>query len=368
MSQPPILTAINGLGESSKKSFLTLSLITQSCHGVANTVFVPPPTKPVWFDDLNAKLDKAKAVSHTWIDDIAPSITGGVPKMVLDYNPTYMAATEEIEGIAKEHPDARGKDDPYVVQIRELVEVLREPVVKTVGEAQKTEERLKNWGIEMQGAHDALSSGSGKIQEAETSLAGDVEAMETAIKNLETKIHDENIAIAVSAGAVGVGCFLLVVGIALAPISGGASLLVGGTGGLLIIGGAVTWGIMEAKVREDFKQIAEKQNQLAADKRQIVALKGLSTGASQAIKYSETALSALSEFRTSWTVFQGELQGVSEKLESAEEGLSTIVQKTFTKAAAKEWTEAASTARELVNTEPKVETKEMSMQPSAQAA
>ena len=80
MSQPPMLTAINGLGESSKKSFLTLSLITQSCHGVANTVFVPPPTKPVWFDDLNAKLDKAKAVSHTWIDDIAPSITGGVPK------------------------------------------------------------------------------------------------------------------------------------------------------------------------------------------------------------------------------------------------------------------------------------------------
>src|SRR5262249_11957169 len=151
---PPLLTAINGLGESSKKSFLTLSLITQSCHGVANTVFVPPPEKPVWFDELNKKLDGAKAVSHTWIDDIAPSITGGVPKMVLDYNPTYVAATEEIEGIAREHPNAKGKDDPYVTQIRELVEVLNEPVIKTVGEAQKTEERLKKWGIEMQGAHD----------------------------------------------------------------------------------------------------------------------------------------------------------------------------------------------------------------------
>lgn len=367
MSQP-MLTAINGLAAQSQKSFLTLNMITQACHGVANTVFVVPPNKPTWYDDLNGKLDKAKTVAHTWIDDIAPGITGGVPKQILDYNPTYQAATEAIEGIVRAHPDARGEDDPYVQQVRELIEVLREPVVETVADAKKMEERLKSWGIEMQNAHDALSSGAGKIQEAETSMAAEIESMNNAIENLKKKIHDENIATAIGAGAVGVGCFLLVVGIALAPISGGASILVAGTGGLLIIGGAVTWGIMEAKVKEQFKEIADKQNQIAADQRQIVALKGLSTGAGQAISYSQTALNSLSEFRTSWVSFEGELKGVTDKLERAEHGLSTIMQGTLTKAAAQEWAEVASLAHELVNVEPKVAAKEMSMQPSLKAA
>ncbi|MGN6275099.1 MAG: alpha-pore-forming cytotoxin MakA [Solirubrobacterales bacterium] len=367
MSQP-ILTAIEGIGPQTKKSFLTLNMITQACHGVANTVFVPPPTKPVWFDDLNKKLDVTKGVAHTWIDTLAPSITGGVPKAVLDYNPTYEVATEEIEGIVRAHPDAEGKDDPYVKQVRALIEVLREPVVTTVEEAKQIEKELEAWGKEMQSAHDGLSSGTGKIQEAETSLATEIKSMEVAIENLEKKIHDENIAIAVSAGGVGLGCFLLVVGIALAPISGGASLLVGGTGGLLIIGGAVTWGIMEAKIREQFKQIGEEQNKIAADKRQLVALKGLSTGASQAINYSETALNSLSEFRTTWHVFEGELQGVANKLQKGEKSLSTLLQGTFTKQAAKEWADAAALAHELITTEPKVASKEVSMLPSAQAA
>ena len=61
------------------------------------------------------------------------------------------------------------------------------------------------------------------------------------------------------------------------------------------------------------------------------------------------ASSSLSKLRTQWGVFQGELQGVMDKLEKAEEGLSTIVQGVFTSAAQKEWDEAVTTAEALID-------------------
>ena len=70
---------------------------------------------------------------------------------------------------------------------------------------------------------------------------------------------------------------LLVVGIALAPETGGASLLVAGTGGLLIVGGAVTWGVMQSKINAQFDEIAKDQKELDDDKRQLVALQGLAS-------------------------------------------------------------------------------------------
>ena len=53
--------------------------------------------------------------------------------------------------------------------------------------------------------------------------------------------------------------FALVAGIALAPVTGGASLIVSGIGGAAIIGGAVTWGVMQVKINSQFDEIAEDQ-------------------------------------------------------------------------------------------------------------
>ena len=81
-------TPVGELQEHTQTSFMTLNLITQSCEGVRNTVFVPPPEKPSWFDELNAKLDKAKGNATTWINELAPSVTAGVPKITtLDPSP-----------------------------------------------------------------------------------------------------------------------------------------------------------------------------------------------------------------------------------------------------------------------------------------
>lgn len=342
-------TSSSDLQQKTQTAFITLSLITQACHGILNTVFIAPTPKPDWFDGLQSKLDDAKEIASDWVTNIAPDVTGGVPVQVIDYGTTYSALSAKIQSIAKQHPNAQGPDDPHVKQVHDLVSALEQAVAGILTNAETTASTLAAWGTKIQQAHDALTTGATNIQSAETDLTTDITKMNTAISTLNDTIHKENLAIAGSAAGIGAGLLLLVAGIALAPETGGASLVVAGTGGALIIGGAVTWGIMQSKINAQFDEIASDQNELQDDQRQLVALQGLSSASSQSIQYTTDSSNALSDFRTSWTVFQGELQGVMSKLQSAESSLSTIVAGAFTAAANTEWGDATAFAQSLAD-------------------
>ena len=155
--------------------------------------------------------------------------------------------------------------------------------------------------------------------------------------------------------------FLIVVGIALAPETGGASLLVSGVGAAAVIGGAVTWGVMQGKINDQYDEINTDQKELDDDNRQLVALQGLSQASDLAITSLAQASEALSDFRTSWGVFEGELKGVQTKLQSAESSLSIIVQEAFTNAASSEWADATAFAQQLSGASVTVESETLPM-------
>jgi predicted nucleic acid-binding Zn-ribbon protein len=344
-------------------SYTSAQLITMACHGVAETVFSPPDPKPKWFDDLNAKLGDAQVLANQWLDTLGQQVTQTIPLQVLNFGPTYVSTTNAILDIVKEHGSASGKDNQYVIEIKELIEQTLVPgVTDAINAIDKIAGDLETWGAAVTKAHNALSKGAGDIQSAEIALKGDIDKMNNAIKNLHTYIDNENKAIAASAAAIGIGVFALIVGVALAPETGGASLAIGGfIGAAGIIGGAVTWGVMQHKINEQFDEIAKDQKEKADDQRQLVALQGLSMASNAAVSNLSLASSALSKLRTQWGVFEGELQGVLKKLESAEDSISVIVQGVFTSAALKEWQEAAETANALVNRKIKVDSKMLPM-------
>ena len=147
----------------------------------------------------------------------------------------------------------------------------------------------------------------------------------------------------------------------LAPVTGGASLIVSGIGGAAIIGGAVTWGVMQAKINSQFNEIAEDQKKISDDKRQLVALQGLSLAANSAISSIATATSALSDVKVMWTMFQNDLQGTMNKLEKTDENLSAIVNKAYVIAAQKEWNLAVQFAQQLSGMTVQVQEKTLPM-------
>lgn len=352
------------LQSKTQKGFFSLQLVTQSCHAVLNTQFVAPDPKPGWFDALKQHLDDAKTVATDWIDNIAPAVTASVPQTVLDYGTTYQALTQEIVSICTANPNASGADNQYVKQVQSLIEGLLQQIVEILATVDTTGKQLKDWGDSVQKAHDALNSGAASIQSAEVALQTDIEAMDSAIANLHSAIDQLNKYLMDAQIAVGVGIFLGVVAIALAPVSGGASLVIGAVGAAGIIGGAIEWSKLQSEINSDFSQIAADQQEKSADQVQIVALKSLGMASTQAVSNMEQAESALSDFRTSWAGFHDDLQGVINDLTKADKALSTLLQEAFTNAAANEWALAVSFATTLQQT--KVENPSASMDMNGQ--
>ena len=361
-------TTTNENNETVASGFVSLQIVTTACHGVLNTSFVAPSEKPEWFDDLDAKLASAKVLANEWIDDIAPEMTASIPAHVINYGTTYSALSTEIINLLDEDPTASGTDNTTIQQAFALISALHTEVDKIITEVEATETKLKTWGDNMQTAHDDLFNGATNIQSAQTDLQADIDAMNSAISGLHAQIDAENKAIAAGAAAIGVGFLALVAGVALAPVSGGASLVVAGIGAAAIVGGSVTWGVMQDKINDQFKEIAKDEKQISADQLQIISLQSLSLSANSAISSIATATQALSDVKTMWNIFKDELQGVLTKLETTDESLMAIVNKAYVIAAQKEWDLAVAFAQNLANTSYDVETQEITPEELAQAA
>ncbi|PJE80436.1 hypothetical protein CI610_00571 [invertebrate metagenome] len=348
--------------------FASLQIVTTSCHGVLNTNFTAPTTKPDWFDDLDAKLAAAKVLANQWVDDIAPDMTASIPAHVINYGTTYAALTDQIVELLDKDPTASGADNTTIQEAFALISALHSSVDKIIKEVEAAATQMTTWGDDMQSAHDDLFNGAANIQSAETDLQADIDSMNSAIDGLRAQIDAENKAIAAGAAAIGIGVLALVAGIALAPETGGASLIVAGIGGAAIVGGAVDWGVMQSKINDQFDKIADDQKQVTLDQAQLVALQGLSLSANSAISSIAVATQALSDVKTMWSLFKDELQGTMDKLDQADEELMAIVDKAYILAAQKEWTLATEFAQKLVNTTYNVETQTVSMEGTAEAA
>ncbi len=342
-----------------------LNIITTACHAILNTQLVAPPAKPSWFDDLNSKLDNAKVLAQQWVDDIAPVMTAKLPNQVINYGTTYTAVTDQIVSIANQHPSAKGKDDPHVQEVFDLINALKSSVSQIETNLETEDSKLTTWGNQMQTAHNDLFDGVANIQAAEVDLQADINKMNEAIKALHEKIKGEEKIIAYMGMAIGIGLLAIVAGIALAPETGGLSLIVAGTGALTVIGGAVTWGVMQHRIDEQFDEIAKDQKELDADKRQLVALQGLSMATNKALTSITTATNALSKVKTMWKLFEGELAGVIDKLNLAKQDLALIVNEAFVNGANSEWQLAGQFAQQLIATPTKTESRTLSMDSKA---
>ena len=368
-SAPAPVPAPDNLFGNTGVSYNAAQLITFAAHAVVNTVFVAPTPKPSWFDDLNTDLVAAQTLAQQWIDTLGTEVTETIPLQVINFGSNFTAATNAILQIVKANPDAHGANDQSVLEIKAIVQqTLLPPIETVIGQMTQIASSLTTWGDSMQNAHNNLFSGSTNIQSAEIALQGDIDKMNNAITALQSEISAENKAIAASAAAIGIGIFALVVGVALAPATGSASLWIGGAiGAVGIIGGSVTWGIMQSKINSQFDEISQDQQEKADDQRQIVALQGLQMASSNAVSSIELATQSLSKLQTQWGTFQGELQNVVQQLESAENAISTIVQGVFTSAAQTEWASAIATANNLVNAPIQIEARTLPMS-SQQAA
>lgn len=358
---PSAFTSANSNNQQASGNFVAFQCISSACHAILNTRLASPSPKPEWFDDLEVKLQSAQALAGEWVDRLAPEMTSGIPSMIIDYGTSFRTVSDEIISLLKEHPEACGKEHPAVNQVTELITVLITKVDKMLVDVNRMDEQLKEWSGKMQRAHRDLQDGTMNIQKLHADLQADITAMNEAIAALNGAIDAHRKAMTSALLTAGAGLFVGSIGIGLAPFTLGGSLLVGGLGGAAFLGGIGVSVYLGVKIGQEMKKISENQAKIAENQRQIVALGGLYMATQGAVGATATATEKISDVRMVWGALREHLQLTVNHLNSTDDKMSGILNALAVKMAQKEWENAISYARGVMQMTVTVENIEVPM-------
>lgn len=304
------------------QSFASVRQITESCSGIINTKFTISGTKPTWFDDLNKKFYTIKGLAETWMNDYSIAILTTIPSSVNTFVPVFDASAGVLRTIIDRNPGALSDADAAAAR-----EVLGRMLTKTeeiraevedyakVDKDGTTSGKLVKWRDDMRNAYEDFDSGRTEIQALSENLTADIETYNNRIETLRADIAHYNSQIGTGAGLVGGGLFVGVVGAALCfafPVVGGIGLALG-IG--MVIGGGVTWGIMQSKINKANKEILDLRNKIAEDKQTIVALTSLGTDANIVLNSAQNAILNMTDFAASWATLGRSLEATCAALE-----------------------------------------------------
>lgn len=203
--------------------------------------------------------------------------------------------------------------------------------------------------------YQELNTGSANIQKLSSDLAAEIEKYNTTIRTLQAEINHYNTLIGVGAGLVGSGLFIGVVGSALCfafPVVGGIGLALG-IG--MVIGGGVTWGVMQSKINKANQDIQNLRNQIAADRQTVVALNTLGSAADVVLNSAQNAISNMTNFAASWATLGRSLQATYTALEQGgQEAYSALLALDLDEAEGN-WNDVKEYVKKLSDVDPKVE-------------
>ena len=356
---------INETSDTALKSYSALTLVSASCHAVLNTSLIKPEPKVdeegndmfAWFDDVKSRLDDAKVVANNWLNNIVTPIQSDIPVSIINFNNQFQATTEYVLKICQENPHMK-KGDTAFEEVNTLLQALIDTIDKDIIlPMDHSREALAAWGNTLQQAHDNLSGKVKVVQDAEIELSTEIDMLNTDIETLNHLISSENTLVSVGGGLVGGGIFVALVGVTLCATGVGAVAggLVIGVGAAMIIGGAVTWGVMQGRIEKQYKEIAAHKKEINEDKVLLASLKGLESGTAFAVANMQTALSALDEVKTMWLGFRDIVAGTVHNLDRAEQSATAIVKAMFTDAAIKQWDDAKDIAMKLLESKVEVQ-------------
>lgn len=215
--------------------------------------------------------------------------------------------------------------------------------------------KLITWQNNMRNTYQELNTGSANIQKLSSDLAAEIEKYNTTIRTLQAEINHYNTLIGVGAGLVGSGLFIGVVGSALCfafPVVGGIGLALG-IG--MVIGGGVTWGIMQSKINKANQDIQNLRNQIAADRQTVVALNTLGSAADVVLSSAQNAISNMTNFAASWATLGRSLQATYTALEQGgQEAYSALLALDLDEAEGN-WNDVKEYVKKLSDVDPKVE-------------
>lgn len=310
-----------------------VALLGSSCQAVIEAEI--QRVQSAWWEQLDRELGEAETLVARWRRDGVLYFDSEVLDSVANCAAAFTDAREQIEALfsaLEEHFDEAQKQE-LVGRFRSLFA----PVGAVSSLIGSYLEKLGKFEEAMGSVQQRMETTVGEVQRNEVEIEGKINEINTQIASLGEQIKTDREAISKARSAETRGIVETIFGVLFAPLTGGASLILAGIGVASIAEAEDAVHKMESEISGYQQTISGDQDTLTDDQRIVATLKSLTLSTNLVLDDIGGIQAALNALRTTWTLFDGELEGVVDKLEDAADAKALIVSKAWYEAACIEW-------------------------------
>lgn len=327
------------------QSMNAIVMLNASCQAIVEN-YIAPSNSP-WYKQVFAELGEAQDLVRQW--RLSGNLYFGqtIVQGTIDCGTTFLASKTQIEALYTKLSQNFSETDKQTL-IAELKAV--EPKIKSLNtNIASYEESLRSWNIQLEGVHKKLANTIAEIQAQEGDLQADITATNQQIDLMQQTIEKDRKAIAKAKSQRTSGIVETIFGVLLAPVTGGASLILAGIGVGSIVEAEAKVKALESDIKSDTNRIVTDQAHLSDDKKQIVSLKGISSSAELVLSDVEFIEESLDSLRTDWALLEQELGDEISKIEKATTAEEVILSKVWFESACLLWQSVLDYAKSLEN-------------------
>lgn len=299
-----------------------------------------PGTQIQGLENANQTLATAVAHATSWNNTISANVQNQL-QLIVNYNTTYGALVSSIEGCINDLKNTPAGQQPPAGTLSNLSDYIGalQGQVSTLlygaggqsapdpGSAVGTYNQLTQYQQDVAADEVAFSGLMATANNSSTGIPAEIANYQAAINADQTAINKDEAMIGGGAAMIVTGILICVVSVAIAPETGGASLIVGGAIGVAVIGGgAAMIGVASVNLDKANNDIAAKRKLIKADQQEYAILTTVSSVAGNLSDHTKNIVQAMATLQTTWQQMDNAMTDMVSALNAPEQELMNWVQ------------------------------------------
>lgn len=310
---------------------------------------IGPPGAP-WYDALDAQLGAAEDLVVGWRRSGFLYFQQNVLAEAVACGQVFLSAQAEIDAAFGEMEQTGVSTARQ--RILGLMSRLDTPVSQLVSSLDRCLTRLQGYQRAMGTSHDLMTTTVAQVQAKEVDLETRISAINDTINGLRTQIVTDRKAIAEAGKKRTAGIVETIFGIVLAPLSGGASLVLAAIGVGTIAEAQEQVDHLQSALAQAQSVVVSEQSELADDERQVAVLQGVMVSVGMVLQDLEYISQSLDALRVAWSVLQAELGRATRDVQEATTTSQALTARVWYDAACRSWREIVDFAEQFSTANP----------------
>jgi cell division protein FtsB len=314
-------------------SLSAIALLNGSCQAVVEVEIQQVASS--WYDVLDQELGAAETLVLGWRRSGVLYFDGDVLGAITTYGTSFADARPAIDALFA----SLGNDFTAAgqAQLVGMLQALEPPLDTMASSIASYLAKLATFEESMLGVQDRMTTTVAQVQAQEADVQAQITAINAQIASLTAQVATDRQAIAKARSARTDGILETIFGVLLAPLTGGASLVLAGFGAVSIAEAQSDVDALQASIEGYQSTIASDQATLTDDQRTVVTLTGLTSSTQFVLDDIAGIGTSLDALRVTWTTFHGELGDIVTKLQDATTAAELVVAQAWYDAACAEW-------------------------------